>query len=161
MKHFAALLLLLFLGLGLSSCSSEPKNSKDLLTGTVWGLSDLSYRGGNSSTTIAIRVTFLRKGQVLLDVGFGKLVEESNNGGTKKYKRSNSVSVTSTYTYRNGVVHFNRPQLSADNGSIIQGTEAELILGQIATDAVLSMEQGTMVFYPTDAKKTFVLTRQS
>ena len=71
------------------------------------------------------------------------------------------MSVTSSYTYRNGVVHFNRPQLSADNGSIIQGTEAELILGQIATDAVLSMEQGTMVFYPTDAKKTFVLTRQS
>ena len=150
MKHFAALLLLLFLGLGLSSCSSEPKNSKYLLTGTVWGLSDLNYRGGNSSTTIAIRATFLRKGQVLLDVGFGKLVEESNNGGTKKYKRSNSVSVTSTYTYRNG-----------DNGGLIQGTEAELILGQIATDAVLSMEQGTMVFYPTDAKKTFVLTRQS
>ena len=118
MKHFAALLLLLFLGLGLSSCSSEPKDSKDLLTGTVWGLSDLNYRGGSSSTTIAIRATFLRKGQVLLDVGFGKLVEESNNGGTKLYERSNSVSVTASYASRIGVVPVTR--VRSPNSSLVR-----------------------------------------
>lgn len=161
MKRFTTLLLLLFLGLGLSSCSSEPKNTKDILTGTVWTLSNLRNSGSHTSTSIDIQATFLRKGQVLLDVGFGKHTAYYNEKGRREYKRSNWVSVTSSYTFRNGVVHFHRPQLSTDNGDIIQGTEAEVILSQLATDAVLSMELGTMIFYPTDAKKTFILKRKS
>ena len=80
MKRFTTLLLLAFGAiLGLSACSSEPET--DALTSTVWTIPNLTTTSGGTTTTIDVSISFIRKGQASIEVGYGKFTQNIQDGG--------------------------------------------------------------------------------
>ena len=63
--------------------------------------------------------------------------------------------MSTSYVYRNGVVHLNRPTYSSDVARSIKGTEVETIINRLEADAAVDIQAGTMTFNPTDNAKRF------
>ena len=154
MKRFTTLLLLAFGAiLGLTACSSEPET--DALTGTVWTIPNLTTTSGGTTTTIDVTISFIRKGQASIEVGYGKFTQNIQDGGSQTKKRELSATMSTSYVYRNGVVHLSRPTYSSHVGQSIKGTEVETIINRLEADAAVDIQAGTMTFNPTDNAKRF------
>ncbi|MBF1274579.1 MAG: hypothetical protein HXN20_01410 [Porphyromonas sp.] len=154
MKRFTTLLLLAFGAiLGLSACSSEPET--DALTSTVWTIPNLTTTSGGTTTTIDVTISFIRKGQASIEVGYGEFTQNLQDGGSQNKKRELSATMSTSYVYRNGVVHLNRPTYSSHVGQSIKGTEVETIINRLEADAAVDIQAGTMTFNPTDNAKRF------
>ena len=63
--------------------------------------------------------------------------------------------MSTSYVYRNGVVHLSRPTYSSHVGQSIKGTEVETIINRLEADAAVDIQAGTMTFNPTDNAKRF------
>ena len=63
--------------------------------------------------------------------------------------------MSTSYVYRNGVVHLSRPSYSSHVGQSIKGTEVETIINRLEADAAVDIQAGTMTFNPTDNTKRF------
>ena len=154
MKRFTTLLLLAFGAiLGLSACSSEPES--DALTGMVWTIPNLTTTSGGTTTTIDVTISFIRKGQASIEVGYGEFTQNIQDGGSQTKKRELSATMSTSYVYRNGVVHLSRPSYSSHVGQSIKGTEVETIINRLEADAAVDIQAGTMTFNPTDNAKRF------
>lgn len=154
MKRFTTLLLLAFGAiLGLSACSSEPET--DALTSTVWTIPNLTTTSGGTTTTIDVSISFIRKGQASIEVGYGKFTQNIQDGGSQTKKRELSATMSTSYVYRNSVVHLSRPSYSSDVARSIKDTEVETIINRLETDAAVDIQAGTMTFNPTDNAKRF------
>ena len=154
MKRFTTLLLLAFTAiLGLSACSSEPET--DALTSTVWTIPNLTTSSGGTTTTIDVTISFIRKGQASIEVGYGEFTQNIQDGGSQTKKRELSATMSTSYVYRNGVVHLSRPSYSSHVGQSIKGTEVETIINRLEADAAVDIQAGTMTFNPTDNAKRF------
>ena len=154
MKRFTTLLLLAFGAiLGLTACSSEPES--DALTGTVWSTKNLTTTSGGTTTTIDVTISFIRKGQASIEVGYGEFTQKIQDGGSQTKKRELSATMSTSYVYRNGVVHLNRPTYTSDVARSIKGTEVETIINRLEADAAVDIQAGTMTFNPTDNAKRF------
>ena len=91
MKRFTTLLLLAFGAiLGLSACSSEPET--DALTSTVWTIPNLTTTSGGTTTTIDVTISFIRKGQASIEVGYGEFTQNIQDGGSQTKKRELSAT---------------------------------------------------------------------
>lgn len=159
MKRFTTLLLLAFGAiLGLTACSSEPET--DALTGTVWTIPNLTTTSGGTTTTIDVTISFIRKGQASIEVGYGKFTQNIQDGGSQTKKRELSATMSTSYVYRNGVVHLNRPNFPGFEGQSLEKTTVKLIVDQLEADAAVDLQAGTMTFNPTDDRKRFIFHLQ-
>ena len=157
MKRFTSLLLLVLgILLSLSTCASEPKS--DALTGSVWSLStqeDTSF----GTTKIDLKVTFSRPGQATLYVSYEAKQGDHRLDGSSRYEGKQSTTMTTSYTYRDGIVQLRPPKRLSDDNSLRPSRRLEQLITLLTSEARVDLEAGTMTFYAGDPKKTFLLRR--
>ena len=66
--------------------------------------------------------------------------------------------MSTSYVYRNGVVHLNRPTYTSDVARSIKGTEVETIINRLEADAAVDIQAGTMTFNPRTTLSASPLT---
>lgn len=157
MKRFTSLLLLtLGIILSLSACSSEPEG--DALTGSVWGLSiQEDTRLGTAKTDL--KVSFSSPGQATLYVSYEAKQGNHRLDGSSRYEGKQSTTMTTSYTYRDGIVRLRPPKRLSDDNSLRSSRRLEQLITLLTSEARVDLEAGTMTFYAGDPKKTFLLRR--
>lgn len=157
MKRFTSLLLLVLgILLSLSTCASEPKS--DALTGSVWSLStqeDTSF----GTTKIDLQVTFSRPGQATLYVSYEAKQRDHRLDGSSRYEGKQSTTTTTSYTYRDGIVQLHPPKRLSEDNSLRPSQKLEQLITLLTSEARVDLKVGTMTFYASDPKKTFLLRR--
>ena len=157
MKRFTSLLLLaLGIILSLSACSSEPEG--DALTGSIWSLSVQEDSSLGTAKT-DLKVTFSSPGQATFYVSYEAKQRDRRLDGSSRYEGAQSTTITTSYTYRDGIVQLRPPKRLSEDNSLRPSRRLEQLITLLTSEARVDLEAGTMTFYAGDPKKTFLLRR--
>lgn len=157
MKRFTSLLLLVLgIVLSLSACASEPEG--DALTGSVWSLST-QEDSSLGTVKIDLQVTFSRPGQATLYVSYEAKQRDHRLDGSSRYEGKQSTTTTTSYTYRDGIVQLHPPKRLSEDNSLRPSRSLEQLITLLTSEARVDLKVGTMTFYASDPKKTFLLRR--
>ena len=157
MKRFTSLLLLtLGIILSLSACASEPEG--DALTGSVWSLSTQEDSSLGTAKT-DLKVTFSSPGQATLYIGYEAKQGDHRLDGSSRYEGKQSTTMTTSYTYRDGIVQLRPTKRLSDDNSLRPSRRLEQLITLLTSEARVDLEAGTITFYAGDPKKTFLLRR--
>lgn len=157
MKRFTSLLLFaLGIILSLSACSSEPEG--DALTGSVWSLSTQEDSSLGTAKT-DLKITFSRPGQATLYVSYEAKQRDHRLDGSSRYEGTQSTTMTTSYTYRDGIVQLRPPKSLSEDNSLRPSRRLEQLITLLTSEAHVDLKVGTMTFYASDPKKTFILRR--
>lgn len=157
MKRFTSLLLLaLGIILSLSACASEPEG--DALTGSVWSLST-QEDSSLGTVKIDLQVTFSRPGQATLYVSYEAKLRDHRLDGSSRYEGTQSTTMTTSYTYRDGIVQLHPPKRLSEDNSLRPSQKLEQLITLLTSEARVDLKVGTMTFHASDPKKTFLLRR--
>ena len=105
------------------------------------------------------QVTFSRPGQATLYVSYEAKQRDHRLDGSSRYEGKQSTTTTTSYTYRDGIVQLHPPKRLSEDNSLRPSQRLEQLITLLTSEARVDLKVGTMTFYASDPKKTFILRR--